>query len=178
MFFFLALTSLDLIIQIYLRDRSVNLPPGSELSAKAICCHVHSLVNSVYLDLEDYPPFTEEESCGPHPPSLSKSLAPPSHHGWSAHYEWSQVSLPDGEITLRPDITQALLALMPHTPHIIWSLFSLPDRLGNLPTPHTHVLRPQDCFTITIQTRFTDLLISKTLTIHSSIDKIYCVDNF
>lgn len=115
---------------------------------------------------------------GPHPPSLSKSLAPPSHHGWSAHYEWSQVSLPDGEITLRPDITQALLALMPHTPHIIWSLFSLPDRLGNLPTPHTHVLRPQDCFTITIQTRFTDLLISKTLTIHSSIDKIYCVDNF
>ena len=38
---------------------------------------------------------------GPHPPSLSKSLAPPSHHGWSAHDEWSQVSLPDGEITLR-----------------------------------------------------------------------------
>ena len=44
LFFFLALTSLDLIIQIYLRDRSVNLPPGSELSAKAICCHIHSLV--------------------------------------------------------------------------------------------------------------------------------------
>ena len=157
-------------LQFYLWDRSVNLPSWGELSAKAICCHIHSLFNSVYLDLEDQPSLMEKlgfmrSMINDH----DQSPAHVSHEGWSAHHEiWSQVSCTDGEITLSPDITQPVSWPSCHTPHTSYglSLFSLPDRLGNLPTPHTHVLRPQDCFTITIQTRFTDLLISKTLTIH------------
>ena len=137
----MALISLDLIIEIYLRDRSVNLPSGSDLSAKAICCHIHSLVNSVYLDLEDYPPFTEE-SCGPHPPPLCKSPVPPSHShpGWSAHYAWSQVSRPDGEITLRPDITRALSCWPSwHTPHTSYGLSSLYLIAWGISPHHTHM---------------------------------------
>ena len=113
--------------------------------------------------------WKNRDSSGLHSPPGDQSPAPGSHQGWSAHHEgWSQVSCTDGEITLSPDITQPVSWPSCHTPHTSYglSLFSLPDRLGNLPTPHTHVLRPQVCFTITIQTRFTDLLISTALTIH------------